>query len=179
MGEQKLPQAILLAPLCLAILFSPLWRPLLMHCFTSLALPLCCSFLLIPKKNLAFFSHSLFKEAFKGLQYCSHSVLEGDVQSVFINWAFWPVVLPLRGPKGRKLGSFLTLLFQFLWNPEDVIWGPWCFDRMNGVDVKAYVERDSASFQKALSAATFQRSLKIVWLGIDFCRGNYTNLTFN
>lgn len=66
------------------------------------------------EKNLAFFSHSLFKEAFKGLQYCSHIVVEGDVRSVFINWAFWPVVLPLRGPKGRKLGSFLTLFFQFL-----------------------------------------------------------------
>lgn len=39
-------------------------------------------FLANPKEKSAFFSHSLFKEAFKGLQYCSHIVVEGDVQSV-------------------------------------------------------------------------------------------------
>lgn len=67
-------------------------------------------FLANPKEKSAFFSHSLFKEAFKGLWYCSHIVVEGDVQSV-LSTGFSGLLCCLWGAKGRKLGSFLTLYF--------------------------------------------------------------------
>lgn len=91
-------------------------------------------FLANPKEKSAFFSHSLFKEAFKGLRYCSHIVVEGDVQSV-LSIGFSGLLCCLWGAKGRKLGSFITHFFLFLWILRDVFWGLCCFDRMNGCEL--------------------------------------------
>lgn len=74
-------------------------------------------FLANPKEKSAFFSHSLFKEAFKGLQYCSHIVVEGDVQSV-LSTGLSGLLYCLWGAKGSKLGSFLTLFISFPLNPQ-------------------------------------------------------------
>lgn len=76
-------------------------------------------FLANPKEKSAFFSHSLFKEAFKGLRYCSHIVVEGDVQSV-LSIGFSGLLCCLWGAKGRKLGSFLTHFF-FSFEPSGML----------------------------------------------------------
>lgn len=66
-------------------------------------------FLANPKEKSAFFSHSLFKEVFKGFV----TLWWKAMCRVFVSAGFSGLLCHLWGPRKRKLGGFLTFFFFF------------------------------------------------------------------